>query len=73
MYFAKEAANAHFNLNLGQGQWKRIKFSNIIKPDDIVFLKLEKNEKQVTYEYFSNEKHYSSGVFLCENIFNKAL
>ena len=73
LYLAKEFANNYFNLNLGAGQWKRIKFSNIIEPDSIVNLKLEKTEKTVSYEYFSDDKKYSSGVFLCENIFDKAL
>lgn len=69
LYLAKEFANLHFNLDLGQGQWKRIKFSNIIEPDSIINLKLEKNDKQVNYEYFSKTKKYASGVFLCDNIF----
>ena len=69
LFIAKEFANAHFNLEVGQGQWKRIKFSNIIEPDSVVNLRLEKTEKAVIYEYFDNTKKYSSGVFLCENIF----
>ena len=71
LYMAKEFANAHFGLNLGEGQWKRIKFSNIIPPDSIINLKLEKTDKQVVYEYFSDDKKYASGVFLCENIFKE--
>ena len=73
LFIAKEFANVHFGLNLGAGQWKRIKFSNIIKPDNIVELKLEKSEKNVSFEYSSDENRYSSGVFLCDNIFEKAL
>ena len=69
IFWAKEFANTHFHLNLGQGQWKRIKFSNIIKPDNIINLKLEYKEKYVSYEYYSDSKKYASGVFLCENIF----
>ena len=69
LYLAKEFANAHFNLSLGEGQWKRIKFSNIIEPDSIIDLKLECNDKQVTYEFYTDKKKYASGVFLCENIF----
>ena len=72
LYIAKEFANAHFNLNLGEGQWKRIKFSNIIQPDNIVELKLEYSEKQVCFEYIKDDKKCSSGVFLCENIFKRA-
>ena len=73
LYLAKEFANAHFNLTLGEGQWKRIKFSNIIKPDSIVNLRLEKNEKNVSYEFYSDEKKYASGTFLCENVFEGVL
>lgn len=69
LYLAKEFANAHFNLSLGQGQWKKIKFSSIIEPDSIVNLKLDYNEKCVSYEFYSDFKKYSSGMFLCENVF----
>ena len=69
IYWAKEFAKAHFNVELGESQWKRIKFSNIIKPDSIVNLKLIKDEKQVSYEFYSDEKKYASGTFLCENVF----
>lgn len=69
LFLAKEIANAHYNLSLGQGQWKRIKFVNIIEPDKVINLKLMKNEKKVTFEYYDTEKKYSSGEFLCENIF----
>lgn len=69
LYIAKELANIHFNLSLGQGQIKRIKFSNIIKQDSIVNLKLERDEKQVSYEFYSDTEKYASGTFLCENIF----
>ncbi len=69
LFLAKEIANAHFDLTLGQGQWKRIKFSHIIEPDKVIYLKLQKSEKSVSYEYYDDERKYSSGVFLCENIF----
>lgn len=67
--FAKELTNFHFNMNVGEGQWKRIKFSNIIKPDSIVNLKLTKSKKDVSYKYYSEDKKYASGAFLCENVF----
>lgn len=71
LYIAKEFANAHFNLTLDEGQWKRIKFSNIIEPDTVVSLKLEKKDRKVYYEYYSDTKKYSSGIFLCDNIFEE--
>lgn len=69
LYLAKEFANIHFNLTLGQGQYKKIKFSNVIEPNNIINLKLEKSDKYVYYEFYSDIKKYSSGIFLCENIF----
>ena len=69
LFFAKEFANFHFNLSLGCGQWKRIKFSNIIKADSVINLKIEKTEKNVCFEYYDDERKYSSGVFPLENIF----
>ena len=71
LYYAKEFANVHFNLTLGEGQWKKIKFSNIIEPDSIVHLKLEKSEKHVSYEYYSDTKKYASGMFICDNVFKE--
>jgi 3-hydroxymyristoyl/3-hydroxydecanoyl-(acyl carrier protein) dehydratase len=69
LYFAKEFSNAHFGTDIQEGQWKRIKFSNIIEPDKILYLKLTKDEKNVSYEYYSDDRRYSSGVFSCQNVF----
>ena len=71
LYFAKELANIHFNLNIGAGQWKKIKFSNIIEPDKVVCLKLEKDKNSVSYKYYSDTKKYASGLFLCDNVFEE--
>ena len=71
LYFAKELANIHFNLNIGAGQWKKIKFSNIIEPDKVVCLKLEKDKNSVSYKYYSDTKKYASGIFLCDNVFEE--
>ncbi len=71
IYFAKMFANYHFKLNVGCGQWKRIKFSNIIQPDSIITLRLTKTNNDVLYEYFSDTKKLSSGTFSCDNIFDK--
>ncbi len=73
IYLAKELANLCFNIELGVGQWKRIKFANVIKQNSIVYLKLEYNKKNVTYEYYSEELKFSSGSFLCENIFKESV
>lgn len=69
LYYAKEFANIHFNLSINEGQMKRIKFSNVILADSIVYLNLEYDEKHVNFKFYNNDKIYSQGVFLCENIF----
>lgn len=68
LYFASYFGEYFFNKELVGGQMRRIKFSNIIGADEIVDLKLTLNEKSVTYEYYNEEKIFSSGVFSCENI-----
>ena len=73
LYLAKEFANREFQLKLGAGQWKKIKFTNIIKPDKTILLKLERTEKHVSYQYFDEEQNYASGVFLCKNVFKESL
>lgn len=70
LFLAKELATLYFGLSLGYGQLKKIKFSNVIRPDSIIYLKLGKNNKNVSYEIFSEDKKYASGTFLCENIFD---
>ena len=69
LYLAKEFANAHFGLDIGKGQIKRIKFSNIIEPDTVLYLNIVKTDKQVLYEYYSDEQKYSSGAFDIVSIF----
>gem|GEM_PF-632601 len=71
LYLAKELANAHFKLELGQGQMRRIKFSNIITPARRIKLSLEKTEKAVSYKFFDDEKVYSSGIFDIKNVFKE--
>ena len=69
LFLANFLAGYHFRKDLSAGQYKRIKFSQILKPDSIVFLNLKLSDKYVSYEYKLGEKVCSSGVFSCENIF----
>lgn len=71
IFLAKELANIHFNLDIGQGQWKKIKFSNIIVPDKIIKLSIEKNEKYIEFKFFDDEKNYSMGLFMLDNVFKE--
>lgn len=69
LYFAAFLGEYTFNKELVSGQIRKIKFSNIINANDIVNLKLKLNETNVSFEYFYEDKVFSSGVFSCQNIF----
>lgn len=69
LYFASFLGEYFFNKKLTAGQIRKIKFSNIINAGDCVNLKLTLKENNVIYEYFNEEKTFSSGAFSCENIF----
>ena len=58
-FFIKDA----FKLECRQGQIRRIKFSNIIRPDRVLRLRLNKTETGVNFKYEDDEKTYSSGIF----------
>ena len=62
-YFAKDA----FGVNCSSGQFRRIKFSNLIRPDKIVTLKLEYNNRGVSYSYYDDVNTYSSGQLPIRN------
>ncbi len=64
-FFIKRA----FKIDCHEGQIRKIKFSNIIRPNKKVQLNLIKNEKNVSFEYIDNNKAYSGGVFPIKNYF----
>ena len=68
---AGELINYTYKKSCSQGQIKKIKFNNIIKPDTIVNLKLEKCDKSIKYTYYDAELSsvFSSGQFPLYNIF----
>ena len=47
-------------------------FANIISPDTILELKLEKSENFITYTYYNDEKKFSSGILPRENLLKGA-
>ena len=69
LYIASELASQYFNLNIGAGQIKKIKFSNIIYPDTIVKLSLIKTNNGIEYSYYNDETKYSSGMLPIKNVF----
>ncbi|MBR5304008.1 MAG: acyl-CoA synthetase [Candidatus Gastranaerophilales bacterium] len=67
LYFASFFAKDAFNVECTSGQFRKIKFSNLIKPDKVIFLRLEHTERGVVYSYFDEENTYSSGQLPIRN------
>lgn len=64
LYYAKFFADDIFNIEIPPTEVKRVKFSNIIKPDTVITLQLENKEKSIEFTYLSDVKTYSSGIFV---------
>ena len=62
-FFIKEA----FKTDCHCGQIRKVKFSNIIQPNKILKLKLNKTDSNISFKYEDNEKTYSSGIFPIQN------
>ncbi len=61
LYFAQWFSEYNFP-NVKIKQAKKIKFSNIIKPEEIITLLLENNENSINYTYSGDDKVFSSGI-----------
>ena len=72
LYYADYFIQAAFGLNCKKGQQRRIKFANIINPDEIVNLELVKTASGVEFKYFKEDKMYSSGILPLKNWFEEA-
>lgn len=59
-WFAKEV----FKTDLSKKEAKRIKFTNIIRANQKVVLRLKNNENNVEYSYIGDDRVYSSGIFV---------
>lgn len=64
IYFAKYFAEDIFNIKISEEEVKKVKFSNIIKADVIMTLKLTLKENSVEFAYVANDITYSSGIFV---------
>ena len=64
LYYAKFFADEIFNIDIPPTEVKRVKFSNAIKPDTTITLKLKNKEQTVEFAYMSDAKTYSSGIFI---------
>ena len=69
LLFASILTKATFGVECSIGQIKRIKFKNIIRPDEIIELKIEKVKENFVFTYYNREKIFSSGVLPTKNIF----
>jgi len=61
-----KCASKHFRISAALSQIKRIKFTELIRPDSQLILKLEKNDKSIAFKISSQESGaiYSSGTLL---------
>ncbi len=64
LFYANWFADEVFNIKLSNIEAKRIKFSNIIKPDEELILKLTNKDNSVEFTYLGDDKIYSSGIFV---------
>lgn len=71
LLFASILIRDTFNSNCNIGQIKKIKFKNIIKPNQIIDLKITRNKSNFEFMYYNKEKVYSSGILPAENIFEE--
>ena len=62
LFFANWFTGRAFGLDCALGQIRRIKFSNIIKPLEVVELELKKTESGVSFKYYNEEKTFSTGI-----------
>lgn len=64
LYYARWFAEDVFGVELPHDEVKKVKFSNILKPDIRVLLKLVNKEKSVEFTYMADDKVFSSGIFV---------
>lgn len=63
LYFAKYFIQEIFKKNLPTNNVKKLKFSNIINPEEKVTLRIIETEKSFEISYLSDDKIYSSCIF----------
>ncbi|MCI5889241.1 MAG: hypothetical protein MRZ62_07015, partial [Brachyspira sp.] len=63
LYFAKYFLEEIFKKNLLTSNVKKLKFSNIINPEEKVTLRIIETEKNFEITYLSDDKIYSSCIF----------
>ena len=64
LFFADFFTENFLGIKLPLTEAKKVKFSNIISPDKEVTLIIKEKENSVEYTYLSDDKIYSSGIFV---------
>ncbi len=72
LFFAQYFAKKIFNINCVSGQYRKIKFTNIIQPDKLITLELEYLSNGINYKYKDENANYSSGLLPIKS-FNEAI
>lgn len=67
LFFANYYATKAFKIDCRCGQIRKIKFTNIIKPDKNIRLVFNKTTNGINFKYEDDEKTYSSGIFPIKN------
>lgn len=64
MFYANWFINELLGIKVSTQEVKKVKFTNIINANEKVTLRLEDKNSQVEYTYLTNDKTFSSGIFL---------
>lgn len=67
LFYANYFAKIAFGQDLHCGQIRKIKFTNIIRPDKKIFLNFEKTKNGISWKYEASDITYSSGLFPFQN------
>jgi len=69
LFYVNFFAKSVFGIDCSAGQIRKLKFSNIIRPAQILDLILIKTQKGIEFKYTGDDKTYSSGILPLTNIF----
>ncbi len=62
LFYAQYFARRFFGVDCVSGQYRKIKFTNIIQPDKVLKLELEQVKNGISYKYVDENCGYSSGI-----------
>lgn len=62
LFYAQYFAKKIFKIDCVSGQYRKIKFTNIIQPDKLITLELEQQTNGINYKYKDENSGYSSGL-----------